>query len=39
MDLANVEIFLAVAEKSGITRAARALGRVPSNVTVRVQQL
>lgn len=39
MDLSNVEIFLAVTETSSITRAAKVLGRVPSNVSVRVQQL
>ncbi|QRM47239.1 LysR family transcriptional regulator [Rhizobium sp. BG4] len=39
MDLSSIEIFLAVARESSVTRAAAELGRVPSNVTTRVQQL
>ncbi|MFN7023393.1 MAG: LysR family transcriptional regulator [Pseudorhizobium sp.] len=39
MDLSSLEIFEAVAEQGSITRAATVLGRVPSNVTSRVQQL
>jgi DNA-binding transcriptional LysR family regulator len=39
LDLAALEIFKAVAEQGGITRAAAALHRVPSNITTRVKQL
>ncbi|MDC9813624.1 LysR family transcriptional regulator [Rhizobium binxianense] len=39
MDLSSIEIFLAVASDRSVTRAAKAVGRVPSNVTTRVQQL
>ena len=39
MDLSSIEIFLAVARESSVTRAATELGRVPSNVTTRIQQL
>ncbi|HTJ95821.1 MAG TPA: LysR substrate-binding domain-containing protein [Pararobbsia sp.] len=39
MDHINLEIFRAVASDLSITRAARRLGRVPSNVTTRIQQL
>ncbi|SCB37795.1 LysR family transcriptional regulator [Rhizobium lusitanum] len=39
MDLSSIEIFLAVASERSVTRAAKALGRVPSNVTTRTQQL
>jgi len=34
-----LEIFLSVAEEGSVTRAARRLGRAPSNVSTRVQQL
>src|SRR5919201_476257 len=39
MDLAELQIFKAVAEQGGITKAATALHRVQSNVTTRVKQL
>ncbi|MGO8151841.1 LysR family transcriptional regulator [Rhizobium leguminosarum] len=39
MDLSSIEIFLAVASDRSVTKAAKAVGRVPSNVTTRVQQL
>ena len=39
MDLVELQIFKAVAEQGGITRAAAALHRVQSNVTTRVKQL
>jgi len=39
VDLAALEIFKAVAEHGGITRAAARLHRVQSNVTTRVKQL
>lgn len=39
MDLAALKIFREVAEQGGVTRAARRLHRVPSNVTTRVKQL
>jgi DNA-binding transcriptional LysR family regulator len=39
IDLAALEIFKAVAEQGGITRAAARLHRVQSNVTTRVKQL
>jgi len=39
IDLAALEIFKAVAEHGGITKAATRLHRVPSNVTTRVKQL
>lgn len=39
MDLAALDIFLAVAAEGSVTRAAERLGRVQSNVTTRVQQL
>lgn len=39
MDLSSLEIFEAVADTGSVTRAARQLGRAPSNVTTRVQQL
>ncbi len=39
IDLAALEIFRAVAEEGGITKAAAKLHRVPSNVTTRVKQL
>ncbi|WP_138470591.1 LysR substrate-binding domain-containing protein [Poseidonocella sp. HB161398] len=39
MEIAALEIFRAVAREEGITRAAGQLGRAPSNVTTRIQQL
>ena len=39
MELAELEIFKAVADHGGITRAAAALHRVQSNVTTRVKRL
>ncbi|TGR64409.1 LysR family transcriptional regulator [bacterium M00.F.Ca.ET.194.01.1.1] len=39
MDLAALTVFRAVAREQSITRAAELLGRVPSNVTTRIQQL
>ncbi len=39
MDLAELEIFRAVAREQSVTRAARALDRAQSNVTTRVKQL
>lgn len=39
MDLTALRIFKEVADSGGITRAARRLHRVQSNVTMRVQQL
>lgn len=39
MDLSSLEIIRAVAAERSVTRAAKALGRAPSNVTIRVQQL
>lgn len=39
MELAELEIFRAVAREQSITRAARLLDRVQSNVTTRVKQL
>lgn len=39
MELAELEIFRAVAAEGSVTRAARALDRVQSNVTTRVKQL
>ena len=39
MDLAELEIFRAVVEAGGITRAAARLHRVQSNVTTRIRQL
>ena len=39
MDLSSLEIFKAVAETGGVSRAAARLHRVPSNVTTRVRQL
>lgn len=38
-DLATLEMFCSVAEELSITRAARTLGRAPSNVSTRIQQL
>jgi len=39
LELDELEIFHAVATQGGISRAAQALHRVPSNVTTRVRQL
>ncbi|TMV94766.1 LysR family transcriptional regulator [Thioclava sp. BHET1] len=39
MDLVTLTVFRAVAHAQGVTRAAEALGRAPSNVTTRIQQL
>ncbi|GLS22309.1 LysR family transcriptional regulator [Labrys miyagiensis] len=39
MDLASLDIFRAVAAAHSVTRAAGVLGRAPSNVTTRIQQL
>jgi DNA-binding transcriptional LysR family regulator len=39
MDLISLQIFKAVAEAGGITRAAARLHRVQSNITTRVKQL
>lgn len=39
MDLAELRIFRAVVTEGGITKAARRLNRVQSNVTTRVRQL
>ncbi|WER49385.1 LysR substrate-binding domain-containing protein [Cupriavidus sp. WKF15] len=39
MELAELEIFRAVAREQSITRAAKTLARVQSNVTTRVKQL
>jgi DNA-binding transcriptional LysR family regulator len=39
MDIASLAVFRTVAREQGITRAAELLGRVPSNVTTRIQQL
>jgi DNA-binding transcriptional LysR family regulator len=39
MDLSSIEIFQAVASHCSVTKAAAAIGRVPSNVTTRIQQL
>lgn len=39
MDLVELQIFKAVAEQGGITKAAATLHRVQSNVTTRVKQL
>ncbi len=39
MDLSDLRIFRAVVEEGGITRAAKKLHRVQSNVTTRIRQL
>lgn len=39
MDSESLRIFCSVATELSITQAARRLGRVPSNVTTRIQQL
>ncbi|HRN77461.1 LysR family transcriptional regulator [Ottowia sp.] len=39
MDLDDLQIFRSVVHEGGVTRAARRLHRVPSNVTTRIKQL
>lgn len=39
MDLLALDIFRAIAQEGGVTRAAERLGRAQSNVTTRLQQL
>lgn len=39
MDFAALAVFRTVAKEQSITRAAELLGRVPSNVTTRIQQI
>ncbi len=39
MDFLSLEIFRLAAERGSVTQAARELGRAPSNVTGRIQQL
>lgn len=39
MDLASLSVFRTVAREESVTRAAELLGRAPSNVTTRIQQL
>jgi DNA-binding transcriptional LysR family regulator len=39
MDLDDLQIFRSVVHEGGVTRAARHLHRVPSNVTTRIKQL
>src|SRR5262245_66597453 len=39
MDLADLDIFRAVVQAGGVTRAGEKLNRVQSNVTTRVRQL
>lgn len=39
MDLSSLAVFRAVAAERSVTRASQQLGRAPSNVTVRIQQL
>ncbi|WP_417277497.1 LysR family transcriptional regulator [Celeribacter sp.] len=39
MDLATLSVFRAVVREESVTRAADLLGRAPSNVTTRIQQL
>lgn len=39
MDISDLQVFCAVAQTGGITRAAQRLHRVPSNVTTRLRQL
>ena len=39
MDLSSIEIFLAVVSDRSVTKAAKVLGRAPSNVTTRIQLL
>ena len=39
MDLSDLRIFTAVVREGGVTRAAKKLNRVQSNVTTRIRQL
>ncbi|MUZ75282.1 LysR family transcriptional regulator [Agrobacterium vitis] len=39
MDLATLAIFRSVAKEQSVTRASELVGRAPSNVTTRIQQL
>ena len=39
MDISDLIVFKAVVEHKGVTRAAEALHRVPSNVTARLKKL
>lgn len=39
MDFTSLAVFRAVAREQSVTRAAELLGRAPSNVTTRIQQL
>jgi DNA-binding transcriptional LysR family regulator len=39
VELSDLRIFLSVVEHGGIIRSARALHRVPSNITTRIKQL
>ena len=39
MNFADLHIFKTVADEGGITKAARKLHRVPSNITTRIKQL
>src|SRR5215813_9465637 len=39
MDLTDLDIFRAVVQAGGVTRAAERLNRVQSNITTRVRQL
>ncbi len=39
MNFSDLQIFKAVVDEGGITRAARKLRRVPSNITMRIKQL
>lgn len=39
LDPASLHIFLIVADETSVTRAAKQLGRVPSNITTRIQLL
>ncbi|NVK40801.1 MAG: LysR family transcriptional regulator [Oceanospirillaceae bacterium] len=39
MDISDLQVFKAVVEAGGISRAAEQLHRVPSNVTTRIQKL
>ncbi|MCK8164762.1 LysR family transcriptional regulator, partial [Erwinia amylovora] len=39
MELAQLEIFRAIAEEGSVTAAAEKLHRVPSNISTRLKQL
>ena len=39
MELSDLKVFLAVVQHGGVTRAAQALHRVPSNVSTRIKSL